>query len=237
MTSAADVVDRINRAGTAWVRVAAVRPDLDRPWKVKVLEVTTGEPPPAWEPRCWEYPLALFDGYVRPGERVAEMLGSGSVEVCGVEVGTAKDLQVVPYERRQSGHQEYSFQALEWPAEKWSLSVLGTEQISDPPGHMISDGDTPSFVNFQTAVSSFLRRTEQSTGMVQQEAVYRHQDRSGKFNSVRMIVAEDTLELEMEGDPSRGAGRGAGRAGPWANSRAHWPGPTPDVPRCSPGQV
>lgn len=174
---------------------------MDQPWKVKLLEVTTGEPPPAWETRCWEYPLALFAGYVGPGERVAEMLRSGSVEVCGVEVGTAKDIQVVSDERRQSGAQMYSFQTLAWPADEWKLSVFGTEQVSDPPGHMISDGDAPSFVNFYAAASSFFRRGDQPTsGTLTQDAMYRHQDRTGRFNSVRMIVAENALELEIEGD-------------------------------------
>lgn len=199
MLSSTEVFDRIEGGGPAWVRVAAVRTPGE-PWKAKLLEVTTGEPPPRWERESWTYPRALFDSSNPPGKRLAEMLRSGVIEVCGNDVTIAIGQQAVTHERKQSGAETY-FQSLDWPADEAKLSISVGEQVPDPTGHMISDADAPSFVTFYMAAACFFRFAgQQASGMVTQDAVHRHQDRRARFNSVRAILADDTLELEVEGE-------------------------------------
>ena len=50
-----------------WLRLAA-GVDKETGWQTRMLEATSGDAPPMWEDRRWEYPGALFVALSTPGQ-------------------------------------------------------------------------------------------------------------------------------------------------------------------------
>ena len=177
-----------------WVRVAAVK-NGDGCWIAGPVELTSGCWPPSWEQRTWEYTTALFVADVQSGADIVTGLRAGMLKTEGFDIALP-DLTTSPrWERRQS-QSAGLFEALEWPSTETELSVLRGAN-ADPPGHMLSDSGTPSFVSYYAAASYFFLVDHKPVGgQVQRGLWYRHQDLRGRINRV---IADGVVEIEVEG--------------------------------------
>jgi hypothetical protein len=70
---------------------------------------------------------------------------------------------------------------------------------AEPQGHLVAEGDAPTFLSFHTAAASFFWLNRQPVGgSLHQGVLYRHQDLRARINAVR--IADDSVEIDVEGD-------------------------------------
>ena len=195
-TTDSEAIDHVAAELNIWIRLAAIRQD-DGGWRARLLELTSGETaPPSWEPREWDYPSVFFVGAAANGQVVAEWLRTGRVDVDDRTIGLPELTTPVSWERRQS-RSPAPCEPLDWPVTEATLSQLAVTQ-GEPQGHLLSNGDAPSFVNFYTAAACFFWLDRQPVGgRLYQGVVYRHQDLSGRINTIR--IGHDEVEVEVEG--------------------------------------
>lgn len=181
-----------------WVRMAA---SLEEDWLIRVLEVTTGEPPPAWKPRRWVYPNAILMSLTREGRQVAKWLRSRKISVRPYQISLEGIADTAYVDRRES-HWPGLYEPLEWPSDEWRLSYR-QEYTRQPPDDLVSD-DAPSFITFDVAASCLLGVESSSVrNFSGNELVVRCQDMSGRLQRVRIRPAE--LEIRVEGHQLRDA--------------------------------
>ncbi len=195
MTTFDEAIDRIAAEPITWLRVAAVRQE-DHTWHARLLELTSGAVPPSWEPHEWDYPSVLFAGMTQGGEAIGEWLRTCKIPLGDREISLPQMAISLTWERRQS-RSPGPYESLDWPVTETTLSQAAVSQ-GEPQGHLVSDGDAPSFINFYTAAACFFWLDRQPVGgSLYQGVMYRHQDTRGRLNSVR--IADEEIEVEVEG--------------------------------------
>jgi hypothetical protein len=178
-----------------WVRAAAGLDDAGV-WQARLLELTSGEAPPSWEHKVWEYPTAFFASQVFSGPDVVSGLRPRTLQLGVHEVALPEMTNVATWERRQS-RSSAAYEALDWPVTETTLSVM-VGGASEPQGHLLSEGDAPSFVSFYAAGACFFWFDRQpGGGQLSQSVMYRHQDTRSRINAVR--IADDGVEVDVEG--------------------------------------
>lgn len=177
-----------------WVRAAALV-DESGAFQARLVELTSGDAPPGWERRSWEYPSASFLATVDAGATVVEWLRSGiPIGDLSIEVPALSD--IVAWERRQSGGAG-PLEALEWPAVETTLSA-SYSSFAEPTGHLVSTSDAPSFVNYYAAAAYFFYLDRRPAGgALPQGVLYRHQDTRARLTSVR--ISADRVEVDVDG--------------------------------------
>lgn len=194
-TGSDEALEHISAEATIWVRLAAICREDDF-WHARLVELTSGAPPPSWDSLAWEYPRALFTGFAESGDVVGEWLRSSQIPWNDRNIKLPEMTTSVVWERRQSGAAN-PYEALHWPSVEASLARVDTSR-GDPQGHLLSSGEAPSFINFYTAGASFFWFDRQPVGgSLSQGVVYRHQDQRGRINHVR--IADEEIEVEVEG--------------------------------------
>jgi hypothetical protein len=195
-TSLEQALDHIAAEPAVWVRMAAVRNE-DGAFKSLLVELTSGGAPPSWEQKVWEYPTALFIAQVLSGSEAATCLRSATIQLGSHEIALPEMMGMVTWERRQS-RSPAPYESLDWPVTETSLS-LNMGGNAEPQGHLVAEGDAPSFLSFYTAAASFFWLNRQPVGgSLQQGVMYRHQDLGARINAVR--IADDAVEIDVEGD-------------------------------------
>lgn len=194
--SIGDALNLLAAEEVVWARIAAVRED-DSSQHARLVELTSGAPPPNWEGTEWDYPAATFLGVLDSGPTLVAWLQSEGVVLGGHAVKVPELAPSVSWERRQSCATGI-YEPLPWASAEVILSQSGVTH-ADPQGHLISARGAPSFVNFYAAAAYFFWREQYPTGgSLQQGIVYRHQDTRGRINSVR--IDDDEVEVCLEGE-------------------------------------
>jgi hypothetical protein len=193
-TPSADTLTHIQSEPVIWIRLAAVRREEE--WTASLLEMTSGGPPPDWEPREWEYPEVLLVAFQLNGAQAAESLRQGQLNLAGRIVSMPEVSTQNRWDRHQSGHIG-TYQPLDWPVYETQLIMTAGPQ-NEPQGHLVSAGEAPSFINFYTAARSFFWLGGTVVGgAINPGAIYRHQDLRARIRRVR--IAADFVEVEVEG--------------------------------------
>lgn len=197
-TGIEDALTRLAGEPAVWVRVAAAV-DETGALVTRLLELTSGEAPPRWEPRLWQYPSASFLAAAEDGETVAKWLQSGvPIGDRSIAVPTLGDS--VAWERRQSGGAGL-LETLDWPSVETTLSA-SYSTFAEPGGHLVSPSDGPSFINYNVAAGCFFNLDRQPTGgSLPQGVLYRHQDLRARLAAVR--ISADRVEVDIEGSDLR----------------------------------
>jgi hypothetical protein len=193
-----DALTHLADEPAVWVRVAATV-DETGALITRLLELTSGEAPPRWELRSWQYPSASFLAAVEDGELVAEWLMSGMpTGDRSISIPTLGDS--VTWERRQSGGTGL-LETLGWPSVEATLSG-SYSTFAEPSGHLVSPTDAPSFINYSVAAACFFNLDRQPTsGSLPQGVHYRHQDLRARMAAVR--ISADRVEVDVEGTDLR----------------------------------
>lgn len=219
-TSIDEALTHLADEPVVWVRVAAVAEETGA-LIARLVELTSGEAPPGWERRLWEYPSASFLATVDAGETVARWLQSG-LPIGDRSVAVPALSDSVAWERRQSGGAG-PLETLEWPSVETALSASHST-FAEPAGHLVSSSGAPSFVNYYTAAACFFYLDRQSAaGSLPQGVLYRHQDLRTKLKAVR--ISADRVEVDVVGNDLRDivvelAGDAPGRTEPvWDRHR------------------
>lgn len=117
-----------------WVRAAAVV-DETGALLARLVELTSGEAPPGWQRRLWEYPSASFLATVDTGETVVTWLRSG-MPIGDRSVAVPALSDSLAWERLQSGGAG-QLETLEWPSVEMRLSASYSTS-AEPAGHLVS---------------------------------------------------------------------------------------------------
>jgi hypothetical protein len=157
-----------------WVRIAATRMDGD--WVVRLLEVTTGEPPPGWEPLRWEYRDALFFAVRRKGTTPARWLRARRAVLGSHRLSFREMSETASWDRRESLWSGGIHGPLGWPSEVCRLNR--TENLANPFSELIGMS-SPSFASFETAASCLLGVELTGWNLSGNEFVVRRQDALG----------------------------------------------------------
>lgn len=186
-------IDLIASERVIWVRAAAVR--RANAWSVRLLELTGGDPPRGWAQMSWDYPWAHFAAFECSGDAVSGWLKAKALPLAGHEASLSQTMDPA-WERRQShGYGRYG--SLEWPIVEAPLAMVDTS--AEPQDHLVSAGDTPSFINLYTAAAQFFYlRAQPSGGSLPHELVYRYQDTRGRIQGVQ--IRPDEVAVDLEGD-------------------------------------
>jgi Schlafen, AlbA_2 len=192
-TSLDEALTHISSEAQVWVRLAAIQRD-DTKWHLRLLELTSGAPPPSWKLMTWDYPWAVLTGGLETGRTVSEWIQSSSMTLEGREIVLSKAMETLLWERRQSGSPS-GFEKLDWPVAETTL--IQSDSTGDPPGPLVSAADAPSFINFYTAAACFFYLDRQPVGgSLHQGVMYRHQDTRGRLRSVRIAGSEIAVDVE-----------------------------------------
>ncbi len=220
-TSLDEAIGHIAAETKIWVRVAAVRRDDDK-WHARLVELTSGAPPPSWKPLTWDYPWALLTARVESGKAVGEWVRASSINLDDREIVLPTAMDSLLWERRQS-QSPSGYEKLEWPVVETTLAQVDNQ--AEPQGPLVSAMDAPSFINLYTAAACFFYLDRQPTGgSLHQGVMYRHQDTSARLKSVR--ITESEIVVEVEGDTTSGlilelAGDAPGDVRPLAGPSGH----------------
>ena len=106
-TTFEEALEHIAAEPAVWVRVAATRDDAGG-WQTRLLELTSGEHPPSWEQKSWEYPAAVFAADVLSGSDVATCLRSRTLQLGDHVIGLPEMTTVATWERRRVVHQHHA---------------------------------------------------------------------------------------------------------------------------------
>lgn len=194
-TNTEAALEHIAAEPVVWVRVAAGRDDAGA-LQARLLELASGEAPPSWEQKEWDYPTALFAAQMEAGSTVAACLNSKTLQIGTHDIALPELTTVATWERRQS-RSPAPYESLKWPVTETTLSMSVGNTV-EPQGHLVSDGDAPSFISFYAAGACFFWLDRQSGGgSLNQGVMYRHQDTRGRINAVR--IANDAVEVDVEG--------------------------------------
>ncbi len=188
-----ETIALIEAEAKVWVRIGASLQE-DGKWYARLAELTSGAPPPGWKAREWLYPQVFFVANVRTGKAVAKWLRSSEAHVAGCKILLPEVRGQASWQRQQS-HAPSSFERLDWPVTETTLAHV--ENRSEPPDHLISGSGAPSFVRFHNAAALFFCLGELRGGSLSQTLTYRHQDRSGRIESVK--VGQDEVRVIVEG--------------------------------------
>jgi Putative DNA-binding domain len=183
----------IEAEARVWVRIGASLQE-DGKWYARLVELTSGAPPPGWKAREWLYPQVIFVASVLTGKAVAKWLRSAQARVAGRKVVFPAVRGQASWQRQQS-HAPSSFERLDWPVTETTLAHV--ENRSEPSDHLISNSGAPSFVRFHNAAALFFCLGEVRGGSLSQTLTYRHQDRFGRIESVK--VGQDEVRVLVEG--------------------------------------
>ena len=187
----AALADALQEEKTVWVRLAADR--SENGWLLRLLEITTGEPPPSWAPVRWTYPSALFAASARRGSTAATWLRERKIGLRGATIPLNFHDTVI-CERRESGWDGRGFEPLRWPHQECRLTGA---QTNLPAAELVSD-EAPSFVSFDVASACLLSVPFTGWSISGREFVIRRQDRSGRLTNVRFDAVELTTDVEGE---------------------------------------
>jgi hypothetical protein len=193
------LIKEIDREVTLWVRVGAVQ--AEGRWSVRLLELTSAEPPPNWTPIRWQYSDAVLVASMRAGAIVAKWLSARHARVLGRSVSLAELGDTVSYERREShwtGGVAYG--PLSWPIQEWQLS---SSSAGGQPTDLLVADDSPSFVGFDNAAASLLGVPFTGWNVSGREFVARFQDQRGRISGVRLRPTE--AQVRVDGRTLRGA--------------------------------
>jgi hypothetical protein len=188
-----ETIALIQAEAKVWVRIGASLQE-DGKWYARLVELTSGAPPPGWTAREWLYPQVIFVASLRTGKAVAKWLRCAEARVAGRTVSLPELRGQASWQRQQS-HAPTSFERLDWPVTETTLAYV--ENRSEPPDHLISDSGAPSFVRFHNAAALFFCLGEVRGGSLSETLTYRHQDRSGRIESVK--VGQDEIRVIVEG--------------------------------------
>ena len=192
----AALADTLETEESVWVRLAADR--SERGWVLRLLEVTTTEPPPSWKVVTWAYPSARFLASRRRGEMVAAWLRKQRIVLRGATIPLSFHETAI-CERRESGWNGRNLEPLRWPHQEYRLTG---GQNNPPTAELVSD-KAPSFVSFDVALACLLDVPLAGWSISGREFVVRRQDRSGRITDVQ--VDDVALVADIEGERLAGA--------------------------------
>lgn len=205
-----DLVAALAAEPTLWVRVGATCPEES--WRLALLEIIAGEPPPAWQENMWRYERALFTALTLSGKDVAGWLEAQNIALESVELGLGDLPTSVQVEQRESRFAGV-LEPLPWPTVVWSVR-LAEQYAHQLSGELVADSLRP-FLDFDQAAAAFFNVPRSMTrGLVAREVVFRAQDRRGRIDSVRVRPTE--LVVVVKGEALDGAtlALGGDRPGP-----------------------
>src|SRR5687768_17112774 len=157
-----ELLERIERAGDAWVRLSAERLDGGA-MRVLRLEVTTGEAPPGFEAVTWDYGRLMLGACEMSGEEVAGLIGSGGSTFLGerLTLDTAESAGSAYYERLPS-HADHDRPPLPWPQTR--LRISGSANRVQPGfSRFVVGPGAPSFPTYELAVEAFFHGSRSLT--------------------------------------------------------------------------
>ncbi|MGO9180054.1 MAG: helix-turn-helix domain-containing protein [Candidatus Limnocylindrales bacterium] len=198
-TTGEQAVELIAVEPTVYVRSAAVPGDEDGAWRLRLLELTSGAPPPGWDPAQWTYPKAVLAAATYTGEEVAAWLRDCRATIAGHPLTLPKLSTQVHWQRLQS-HWLTSYQTLDWPVHETTLASLDAQ--IEPQEPLLSTAEAPSFSSLYTAAACFFVFRRQQTESLHQGVAYRHQDTRGRIRLVRVLP--DEISVEVVGDAVHG---------------------------------
>jgi len=181
------LLGRVSQAQRTWVRAAATWHDFDSAWKLALLEVVTGAPPPTWVDECWDYEHAVLSTLGASGETVAGWFAAGQIDIGSVTVALTLQQGIHPERRdsRASGIDE----PLPWPSITWRTRT--TDMASGALHEILVAAGAPAFVNFDQAAASFFHTPHQVNRRFDgHEIVIREQDPRARIEHVRIRAAE-----------------------------------------------
>jgi len=179
-TPLADAVDHIEGEGVVWVRGAAIQ--VEEEWQARNVELITGAEPPAWQELVWDYPEVRFFALRVSGSEAAVWLRTGKM-VLGSRFVTMPELNPQVHWTWSASLRPYGFSALEWPS--WTTQLDRNTQRNEPRSPLVSD-TAPTFATFyDAAVYVFCGGKGPPGGQLLANVVYRHQDTSGRIETVR----------------------------------------------------
>ncbi len=180
---------------TIWVRVAATR--NNETWESVLLEVTAGGEPPNFSISQWKYELAVFNSSISTGKEVKKWLESNEIILNDVRIKlNFNQEQQITWYRHESRSSYAGYDVLEWSFTLYEQTYTTQRQI--PSFSLISE-NSPSFVGFAEAVSSFFGITNRNAILSNQSKfVFRMQDCSGKIESIKIDTAEMTVTVVGE---------------------------------------
>ena len=194
-TSIDDALQHIAAETLIWVRLAAAKGNEGNLY-ARLLELTSGEIPPSWEERHWEYPEAILSALRMPGPDVVNALSNRSIDAGQHHVSLPDLTSMATWDRRQS-RSPAAYEALDWPVTETTLS-MNTANTVEPQGPLLAGADIPSFLSFYAAAAYFFWLDRQPAGgSLHQGVMYRHQDVRGRINAVR--ISSDAVEVEVAG--------------------------------------
>lgn len=194
-TTLEQALDHIATEPVIWVRVAATRDDAGV-WQARLLELTSGDAPPSWDEKGWEYPMALFTAQRLDGPEVVTCLQSRTMRFGPHAIALPEMTNVMTWERRQS-RSPTAYEALDWPVTETRLCMM-VGGAPEPQGPLVSEGDAPSFVSYYAAGACFFWFDRQPVGgQLSQSVMYRHQDIRTRIKVVK--IADDSVEIDVEG--------------------------------------
>ena len=173
------------------------------------MELASGDTPPSWEERFWEYPDVVFATFKLSGGETSKFLQERKLQFGNYVIDLPQMQTTVSWERRQSRSQA-PYEPLDWPVVEATLST-NSGVLNHPQGHQLSAGDAPSFVTFDAAAAAFFGfKLQQTGGQLIQGIMFRSQDLRGRIDTVRIGIEAievtvygnklDELEVEIAGD-------------------------------------
>lgn len=200
-----EALDIVRDQPRIWVRLGAVL--REGVWTARAFDAVAPIAPPHWEERTWMYPEARFHAFVEDGQKVAEWLRTGRVDLVNDEVvlpGLPPEAPntFVSVQRLVSRQVWGSYEPLIWPAALYELAQSGWE-AQDPQEMLIAD-DAPSYYRFLDAATAFFELTPGMTGSALQipRPAIRIQKPDGRIDRVSIYPA--TAEVHLEGEALEG---------------------------------
>jgi hypothetical protein len=175
-----------------WVRVAAIRPDID--WELALLEVITGERPPGWLRQRWSYQRAQFVACAPAGSTVARWLTKKRISLPSLSLPVPL-AGFIDTERRFSSS-DGLYERLPWPVREWRPSTDGasTQHLHET----LVAVDAPSFSGFNAAAGAFFIPAVASQDFSGRRIVVREQDHRARIEHVRVRPTEIVVSVGGE---------------------------------------
>ncbi len=189
-----DRLERIRNAPAVWLRVAAVL-RANGQWHARLVELTTGCPPPSWSALSWRYPKVLILAGKYPGAKIAVALGARSISLAGRKI-LLPELRGVPFWERRQSFGLSNLGRLEWPTDETQAGDVDNE--AEPHDPLVSADGAPSFVDFGTAAACVFLPEHPPMGWSLPRGLFvRHQDTSGRISKVR--IGDGLVGVVLEG--------------------------------------
>ncbi len=199
-TSLEDVIAHIEAEDLIWVRVAATKSVQTGQWQQTMLDIVSGEMPPAFEELKWEYPLAIFIAREQRGATLASWLHDGRIGLDHIAIELPDIAQPLQWERHRTLSTYSSYQPLPWPTTTVMFSPSAKGQDFGSRDLVSNTEGTPSFAHYYAAASYVFGGGKSIAGGRGTAApMYRHQDTRARINMITVHEFGDVLPIDIEG--------------------------------------